>query len=163
MIKIFSLIRTCAFRYLKSLKDKRTFVVSISPRSSWMSCIFKEKDLKVLLGVLSGKFNCEFKMTVTMRSICTLPESSKSRASYYQLFIFGGFLLCHHVANNTYTLFVSNARILLNYHLKLLFLNKFKISISECLSQSLFNKYLAGNLFVYCQYFTPSFIAKRST
>ena len=136
--------------YLKSLKDKKTFAVNISPRSLWMSCIFKEEDLKVLLGVLSGKLNCKFNMNVTMRSMCTLPESSKTRALYYPLFIFGGFLSCREEENDTFTLSVSNetAKISLNYHLELLFLNKFKLSVSTSLN--LIDEFLRGEFTSFC-------------
>jgi len=83
--------------------------------------------------------------------MCTIPESSKARELYYPLFIFGGFLSCLKEKNKTYSLFSSNdtTRILLEYYLELLFLNKFKFPISECLS--LFKEYLAANFRLYCK------------
>lgn len=85
--------------YLKSLHKKSMYAVNISPRSLWLSCIFQEEDLKILLRILSStprEYNCNFKMAVDMGTMCTIPQS-KTRVLfvYYPLFVYGGYLSCH--------------------------------------------------------------------
>jgi hypothetical protein len=139
--------------YLKSLHDKSMYALNISPRSLWMSCIFQEEDLKILLRILSSKergYDCEFTMAVNMQKMCTIPQSLKHRELYYPLFVYGGFLSCVKKDDKIFTLSASNetAKILLKYHLEILFLRKFKFPYKESLN--ILDPFLQGNFELFC-------------